>query len=158
MKNIEFAINMELEGIKFYTKHAELNKDNNLYSICNMLAEDEKRHAQMLIDSSKNNSFKLSGKEADPSKENVFSNMSKAELKGIGQLDFYRIALEKEQESIDLYADFSKEAVEPSEKTFFDYMINQEQHHYNILDNIVSLIQNSEEWVEAAEFGIRKEY
>lgn len=158
MRNIEFAINMELEGIKFYTKQAELNKDNSLYTICSMLADDEKRHAQMLIDSAKNNSFKLSGKEADPSKENVFSNISKQELKDIKQFDFYKLALEKEKESIDLYADFSKDAVEPSEKTFFDYMVNQEQHHYNILDNIVSMLQNSEEWVESAEFGVRKEY
>ena len=158
MKNIEFAINMELDGVKFYTKQAELNKSNNLYTVCEMLANDEKRHAQLLIDSAKNNSFKLSGKEADPNKENVFSNISQQELKDIAQFDFYRLALEKEKESIDLYADFSKGAVEASEKEFFDYMVNQEQHHYNILNDIVTMLQNSEEWVESAEFGVRKEY
>lgn len=158
MKNIEFAINMELDGVKFYTKQAELNKNNNLYTVCEMLANDEKRHAQLLIDSARNNSFKLSGKETDPNKENVFSNISQQELKDIAQFDFYKLALEKEKESIDLYEDFSKEAVEASEREFFDYMVNQEQHHYNILDNIVTMLQNSEEWVESAEFGVRKEY
>ena len=158
MRNLEFAINMECEGVKFYTKQAELNKDNNLYTICNMLADEEKSHAQMLVDSSKNNSFKLSDKEINPNKENVFSNISNEELKSIGQLDFYKIALGKEKESIDLYSDFSKEATESSEKGFFDYMVIQEQHHYNILNDIVSLLQNSEEWVESAEFGVRNDY
>ena len=78
-----------------------------------MLANDEKRHAQLLIDSAKNNSFKLSGKEADPTKENVFSSISQQELKDIAQFDFYKLALEKEKESIDLYADFSKDAATP---------------------------------------------
>jgi len=158
MKNLEFAINMELEGVKFYTKQAELNKDNNLYGICSMLADDEKRHAQMLIDSSRNNSFKLSAKETAPDIKNVFSNISEKELLDLGQLDFYKLALEKEKESIVLYEDFLEGATEPSEKEFFDYMVDQEQHHYNILDNIVVMLQHSEEWVEAAEFGVRKEY
>ncbi|NCB41659.1 MAG: rubrerythrin [Clostridia bacterium] len=158
MKNIEFAINMELEGVKFYTKQAELNKDNSLYGICSMLADEENHHAQMLIDSSKNNSFKLSPKETAPDKENVFRNISDKELQDLGQLDFYKLALEKEKESIILYKDFLDDATEPSERLFFEYMVDQEQHHYNILDNIVVMLQNSEEWVESAEFGVRKEY
>ena len=158
MKNLEFAINMELEGIRFYTKQAVINKDNGLYAVCTMLADDEARHAKMLIDSMRNDSFKLSEQKVDPSQKNVFSDISEKELKDIGQLDFYRIALGKEKESIELYAEFSENATEPSEKNFFDYMVNQEQHHYNILEELTVLLRHSEEWVEAAEFGVRKKY
>lgn len=158
MKNIEFAINMELEGIKFYTKQAMINKDNGLYTVCAILADDEARHAKMLIDSLRNDSFKLSEQTVAPNQKNVFSDMSEKEIRNIGQLDFYRIALEKEKESIDLYAEFSQNATEPSEKKFFDYMVIQEQHHYNILDELASLLRHSEEWVESAEFGTRKKY
>jgi len=30
MNSIEFAINMELDGVKYYTEQAEINKDNSL--------------------------------------------------------------------------------------------------------------------------------
>lgn len=158
MKNLEFAINMELDGIKFYTNQAMLNKNNGLYTVCMMLADDEASHAKMLLDSLKNDSFKLSEQKVDPNQKNVFTDISEKEIKDIGQLDFYRIALEKEKESIDLYAEFSQNATASSEKKFFDYMVNQEQHHYNILEELTSLLRIAEEWVEAAEFGVRKKY
>lgn len=158
MRNLEFAINMELEGIKFYTKQAVLNKDNGLYPVCTMLADDETRHAKMLIDSLRNDSFKLSDKKIDPDQKNVFDDIDEKQLKDLAQIDFYRIGLEKEKESIDLYAELSQNATEPTEKAFFDYMVIQEQHHYKILDELSALIRHSEEWVEAAEFGVRKDY
>lgn len=36
--------------------------------------------------------------------------------------------------------------------------MKQEEEHYEIIDQLVTLLSRSEEWVESAEFGLRKEY
>ncbi len=36
--------------------------------------------------------------------------------------------------------------------------IFKEKQHYEVLDEMVQLLQNAEQWVESAEFGIRKDY
>ena len=68
------------------------------------------------------------------------------------------MALGKEKQSIDLYTDFLSKASNDEEKTLFEYLIRQEKQHYEIFDELVTMLRNSEDWVENAEFGIRKEY
>ena len=85
MNNWKFAIDMELDGEKYYKEQAKINKDNSLNVVCPMLAEG-------------------------------------------------------------------------ADKELLEYLIKQEENHYEILDNMASLLIKPEEWVENAEFGIRKEY
>ncbi|HWQ41417.1 MAG TPA: rubrerythrin, partial [Desulfosporosinus sp.] len=40
----------------------------------------------------------------------------------------------------------------------FEYLIKQEEDHYTIIEQLVSLLSRPEEWVESAEFGVREEY
>ena len=54
MNSIEFAINMELDGVKYYTEQAEINKDNSLNTVFLLLAKDEGNHARILKISSMN--------------------------------------------------------------------------------------------------------
>ena len=72
--------------------------------------------------------------------------------------DFYKIASEKERESIDLYTKYLSNAEEDREKELFEYLISQEKQHFAVLEELVKLLGHAEEWVENAEFGIRKEY
>jgi len=37
-------------------------------------------------------------------------------------------------------------------------LIQQEQDHLAVLDDLVQAVRNVDSWVESAEFGIRKEY
>jgi rubrerythrin len=83
----------------------------------------------------------------------------KTEIKAIAnQLDVYRLALKKEEESINLYQRNLSEATDEDTKRLFEYLIKQEKDHYAVIDQLVLLITHSEEWVEAAEFGLREEY
>lgn len=45
---LEYAIQPELEREKYYGKLMEFNKNNSLYAVCLMLAEDKKRYARIL--------------------------------------------------------------------------------------------------------------
>ena len=59
MNDLQFAINMERDGEKFYREQAELNKDNALYEVCMMLAEDEKHHAILFKNKMNNLPYEL---------------------------------------------------------------------------------------------------
>ena len=161
MNNWKFAIDMELDGEKYYKEQANINKDNGLNVVCLMLAQDEKKHAQILTDKMNEKSFQLIESETLSKAKNIFKGMGdiKSEDKEIpSQLDFYRSATEKEKQSIDLYKEYLSKATENTEKELFQYLIKQEEKHYEVLDNIASLLIKPEEWVENAEFGIRKDY
>jgi len=161
MNSWKFAIDMELDGEKYYKEQANINKDNSLNVVCLMLAEDEKKHAQILTDKMDKKSFQLIDAQTLSKAKNIFDCIGdiKIEDKEIAsQLDFYRIATEKEKQSIDLYKGYLLKAVGSEEKELFEYLIKQEENHYEVLDNMASLLIKPEEWVENAEFGIRKEY
>ena len=68
------------------------------------------------------------------------------------------MALEKEQESLKFYQDLYANASKEHSKTVLQYLINQEDKHCMILDELVKLVSRPDEWVESAEFGLREDY
>ncbi|HVJ49954.1 ferritin family protein [Desulfitobacterium sp.] len=161
MAILEFAINMEHEGEKYYLEQAEINKDNGLDVVFRMLAKDEHKHAEVLQNKANNLAYKLDPNETLTEIKNVFKGIGdfKDKIKQIpNQLDAYRKALKTEKESIDLYQTSLAEATDDKSKELFEFLIKQEQDHYTALEELVSLLSKSEEWVEDAEFGLRKDY
>ena len=161
MNVLEFAIKMELEGEKYYTEQAEINKDNSLSTVFLMLAKDEKMHSEFLRNIA--NKLPCDLKQSDTLSEakSVFTNLG-ALKNGIkytpNQLDVYRLALEKEKESIALYRKYLSEATDDESKKLFEYLIIQEKDHYAIMDELVLIVSRPEEWVESAESGLREDY
>lgn len=161
MNLLEFAINMELDGEKYYAEQARLNKDNGLSKVFLLLAEDEKNHAHVL----KNRISEISdvpkpGQTLNLTK-NIFNDLKnyKEDIKVLpSQLDGYKHALEKEFKSIELYKNLLSEAEDEKEKLLLKTIIKEEENHFTILEDMVGLINNAEEWVEAAEFNIEKPY
>lgn len=161
MNTMEFAIKMEMDGEQYYRKQAELNKDNSLYPVCMMLAEDEAHHARILTSKNKHLNVELTDSATLESAKNIFDGIEdiKTDLKpNPSQLDFYRIASEMERQSIALYSDYLAKAQQPGEVALFEYLIGQEKQHFEILDNLATLLRHTEEWVESAEFGLRKDF
>jgi rubrerythrin len=161
MNSLEFAIQMELDGEKFYTEQAQINKNNNLNAICLMLAEDEKNHATILRNKQAEIKLELVDTETLSRAKSIFQGIGdfKSEVKAMpSQLDFYRMALDMEKKSIELYAEFLDNAADDKEKEMFEYLIGQEEGHYEIIDELVQMLRSTDEWVESAEFGIRKGY
>lgn len=161
MNVLEYAIKMELDGEKYYREQAQINKNNKLYTVCLMLAEDEKNHARILNQKLNEMVYELASIDTLAKAKNIFEDLGnlKMETKEVlSQLDFYSIAQEKEKQSINLYKDFLDKATNNQEKELFEYLIGQERQHYEVLEELVMLLRRAEEWVEAAEFGTRKEY
>ena len=161
MNVLEFALQMELDGEKYYTEQAKINKGNVLNTVFLMLAKDEQIHANFLQNIANKQSYELIQNETLSEAKNIFSDIEAIKL-GIkqipNQLGVYRLALDNEKASITLYRKYLEEATDEESKKLFEYLIKQEEIHYKIIDHLVLLISRPEEWVESAEFGLREEY
>ncbi|MBC3803479.1 rubrerythrin [Acetobacterium fimetarium] len=161
MNSLEFAIKMELDGVEYYKRQAEINKDNRLNTVFLLLAKDEARHAKILENEFKERDYELTDNDTLAEANNVFKGSRDFinEFKKIpNQLDAYRLALEKERQSIELYKKFLSEAMDDKLTVLFEYLVQQEKDHYKILEGLILLVERPEEWVESAEFGTREEY
>lgn len=161
MNALDFAIKMESDGEQYYKKQAEINRDNNLYSVCMMLANDETHHAQILTNLKERRPAEMPDSDTLQKAKNVFCGIGDIEmaLKPIpSQLDFYRIASEKEAQSIELYAELLSKSENRQDAEVFEYLIGQEKQHLEVLEDLADLLRHAEEWVESAEFGIRKDF
>ena len=159
MNTFEFALQMEIDGEKYYSEQAEKNSDNPMGRIFSILAKAEQKHAVLL--SSRNQDLQTSANINQSDNENVFHSLAdfKVDVSTIpNQLDVYRFALELEQKSIDLYTDLLSRADNDRDRSLLQFLIVQEQQHYTLFDELVTLVQRPEDWVEHAEFGRRPEY
>ncbi|MPM23630.1 hypothetical protein SDC9_70104 [bioreactor metagenome] len=160
MNTLDYAIEMESDGEKYYEEQAKLNENSSVKTVCLILARDEGIHAQILQNKMNKHEYKLIDTESYTKIKSIFKNAKnfKSEIRDTPtQLEFYRTALEKEKQSIDLYTDLLANAADIKESDLFKYLIEQETRHFSLLDEMVAMLRHAEEWVESAEFGLRKE-
>ncbi len=167
MNVLEFAINMENDGERYYREQAELNRDNGLFVVCSMLADDERNHAALLRSRYENRVFDLDEGSDVERVGNVFSGLVAVgfyEKELLGQLDFYKLAANRERESVVLYTELLDEAkvVKGNQGSrdvrLYEFLIGQEEEHLRVLEELVKHLTHAEDWVENAEFGNREEY
>ena len=155
------AIKMEMDGEQFYRKLAEMNKNNHLHGIFQMLADDEKDHAHVLKQKEKHEECTIQKSQTLQKAKSIFQSGEefKSDIREIPtQIDSYKLALEKEKASIDLYTNLKDKAQSTEEKDIYDFLIEQEKEHYNTIQNLIGFLTESKDWVESAEFGVREKY
>ena len=161
MNILEIAIEMEHDLEKYYYEQAEINKDNGLHVTFSLLAKEEENHVKILEKYQDKISFELKDEDMFEESRKVFGNLDnfKSEIKVLpNQLDSYRMALEKEKDSLVFYQKQKDDTKEPRLKEIFSYLVKQEDRHTEVLEQLIQMLTNPEEWVESAEFGVRKEY
>lgn len=161
MSIIELAISMEKDLEHFYLEQAELNKHNNLNIVFTLLAKEEENHRKILERNSDKLSLSLEDSDILSEVKPLFKDLQniRSEIKDIpNQLDVYRVALEKEEESLRFYKGFLNDSSNQQYKTVFSYLVKQEDKHCVILEELIKLLTRPEEWVESAEFGDREDY
>jgi len=159
MNSLELAIQLEMDSKKFYLEQAEKTEDRGLRSIFVTLAEEESIHARILKNKADNLSYELVDTYAEI--KNLFSKFGnyKSEIKQMPDaLDVYNLSLEIEDKSKELYEQMLEEATDERDIKIFKYLIEQEESHYKVIEQLIEMVRRPEEWVEAAEFGLRKEY
>lgn len=160
MNTLDYAIKMEYDGEKYYREQAEKNKENGLYIVCKLLAEEEKKHAHLLENRKNQIAYQLVDSEFLTNAKNVYTGLNGIEVEGTkfpGQLDFYRIVCDMEQKSIDLYQKFLSGAEKEADQELYKFLIDQEKQHLEAFEEMSRLLQNAQWWIESPEFGRRRE-
>ncbi len=161
MDILKVAIEMEREGEQFYLEQMELNDNYGIKAVCALLAKEEAKHKEIL-------EAKLGGKALELKDDDLMKGIKEIypgdeqfeiEIKAQPeQFDFYRMAMKKEQESIDYYKGLSGEDQEEDVEKMLLYLVDQEKKHFNLFDEMSQMLRRADEWVEAPEFGLRREY
>ncbi|MEG6586755.1 ferritin family protein [Dendrosporobacter sp. 1207_IL3150] len=161
MNIFEYALKMELDGEKFYKDLAEKAMCKDLKVVLEGLAEDERRHYK-IIQSAQSSNFNLSEEHRFlDTIQNVFANKQDFVLHNqealiklkYEQIDVYKGALLKEQESVELYKKLAGSLALPEEKAICEKLMQEEIKHTEILEDIIQMLNHVNDWVEAAEFN-----
>ncbi len=161
MNSLEFALQTEMDGIDFYTAKAEENKDNSLHKVFVFLAKDEQRHASLIRDLGAHKFGDLPDIEALASVKSLFNDadmLTDGIYTSSAQLSTYHLAREIEKKSIDLYNNELHQSDDPKVQEVFRFILKQEQQHYALFDELCVRVGRPDEWIEAAEFGVREDY
>ncbi len=161
MELLDLALSMEEDLKNFYHRQSEIHEGNSLRIVFQLLEREEEKHAEILRSYSDRLVLPQEDSDILSTVRSIFRDNDdfKSEIKdNPSQLDVYRMALQKEEESKKFYEDLGKKATEQQSKKVFEYLTRQEDTHCIILEELVKLVNRPEEWVESAEFGIREDY
>lgn len=162
MDVLALAIGFEEKLEAFYLEQATAHQNSGLAHVFQLLAREERKHAELL----RKHASKLAGLSIEnhdllSEVKQLFDDMNHihSSIKvNLEQLDVYRFAQQQETDSIEAYEKLLQEAAGDEEKEIFYYLIEEEKKHYSILEQIIEFVSRPEDWVEDAEFGLRKEY
>ena len=161
MELLSLALTMEEDLQNFYLKQAELHQGNSLQTVFELLAKEEEKHVEILMSFADKIDLPLKDSDIISEVRPIFKELAdfKSDIKLYAtQLDAYRMALDKEVESLNFYKNLHDKSQEEQTKQVFRYLIQQEDRHSIILEELVKLVTRPEEWVESAEFGLREDY
>jgi len=160
MDVLEFAMQMEQDGEKFYRSLALKSDNPGFRNIFTMMAEDEVKHYH-IFQQMKTGTPDMSGTQVLSQAKNIFRQMmenGKIFEANDSQLELYQEAREIEKKSRDFYREKAAEMASPEHRELFLQIAAEEEHHYFLLYNIIELVLRPQTWVENGEFVHLEEY
>lgn len=146
MNIYEFAMEMELDGKKYYEDLSKKTDKKGLRTIFDMLAEDELRHYDIIKNFNENKEIKIESNTLKNA-NNIFTQM----LQGTEdfsvnalELEVYKHAVNLEEESIEFYEKHREKAKSEVERSAFHKLILEEKKHKLILENILEFVGEPE--------------
>ncbi len=161
MNALQYAAEMESEGIQYYESQVQLFQGTNLERIFDILAEDERKHQTILQRFEQGTVTELPENSNLIQETNLFFGMEKFEDEiraNPPQVAVYEMALTIEEKSVRFYRDQMDKSSDDQERRVLSFLLSQEIIHVEILEELVTRIRRVDEWVESAEFGNREEY
>ncbi|MHC1786738.1 MAG: ferritin family protein [Christensenellales bacterium] len=155
------AILVQQEGQRYYADRARQTTHNAFSDVFAILAEDEKRHEMILQASRDHLPYQLEDNGTAVKVRELFAGLGdlKSEIPApLEQTDIYLAAFEMEKKSVALLDQLMASCADPDEKALYAFLIDQEEQHVEVMEGLYRHINRPNEWVEAAEFGLREEY
>ena len=161
MNIYEFAKEKEKYSENYYRDLSEKCQNKGLKSIFSMLADEELKHFNMVKEMEQKGRPSIAETPILSDAKKIFQKMKdEKDIAGCGesQIDLYSDARKFEEESRDLYNKKAEEVDDEFQKNLFKKMAGEEQKHYNLMENIIQLVQRPERWLENAEWHHLEEY
>ena len=158
MNAIEIAIKMETDAINFYKEASKKANHSVGKKMFLTIAEDEKRHLDMLNQILKGLDIKI--KDVSPMKniKTVFEEMKDEMMHKVeattDELEAFKIAMKMEKEGIEFYKKAASGAKTDKEKSLFERLIKEEQQHYDIFANTYFFLSDTGNWFMWEEHSI----
>jgi rubrerythrin len=150
MNILEMVVKMEKDSIKFYNEAAEKTKNPIGKKMFLMVADDEKRHLEMVSKIIKGMNIKP--KDVSPLKtmKSLFENMKsemihKIEV-SVDELEAFNVAMHMEQDGAEFYKNALGKAAKKKERALLERLVQEEQEHYQILSNTYVYLSNTQSW------------
>ena len=150
MNAVEIAIKMETDAIRFYKEAAGKTKHSVGRKMFLTIAEDEKRHLEMLSQIIKGLDIKI--KDVSPMKniKTIFESMKNDMMKRVeaaaDELEAFKIAMSMEKQGIEFYRKAMAGAKTEKERSLFKRLIKEEQEHYDIFSNTYFFLSDTGSW------------
>jgi rubrerythrin len=163
MNMLDQAVNIESEGMRFYTDLSEKTADRGIAGIFGFFAREEKRHCEIFEAWKKNvvapdiDDTGLLGK-ADQVFRTISVHFKTDGVPAINHGDAYKKALVLEEKSISFYNEISGRIDDEEQKTVLKLIIHQEHAHIKLINQLMEFQRHPGEWLENAEWNHREEY
>ena len=158
MDSLEMARKMETDSISFYTEAASKTKGSVGKKMFLTIAEDEKRHLEMVSQIIKG--LQVTQKDVSPMKniKTVFESLKGEMMKKVkatsDELEAFTIAMRMEKEGKELYRKMLSTSKTEKERSLLERLIKEEEQHYAIFANTHEFLANTGNWFMWDERGI----
>lgn len=156
---IRGAIQLEIDGQKFFNHAADVTENDNGKKMFMWLADEEVKHLEafgkLFSKILKGDDWKKYIRGDNGNTEAPLITKLKAGTKeGSGkiELDAIRIGMELEKNAIQFFQDASRKADDPVASRIFNQIAEEEKFHYDILQSQYDSVTNSGFWMGSADF------
>ncbi len=154
-----YAMQMEKDGELYYREIAAQTQNVGVRNILNMLAEAEVHHYQTFRHMKDHEALQVPDLSYLKNVKNVFAELRdrKRSITNGTQTALYQKAQKLEEKTRDFYREKAGE-VEQTQKEIFLKIADEEQRHFDILENLIQMISRPDTWLENPEWYHLEEY
>ncbi len=154
-----YAMQMEKDGENYYREIAAQTKNVGIKNILIMLADAEVQHYRTFQHMRNHEALRVPDLAYLSSIKNVFAELRerKRSITNGTQTALYQKAQKLEEKTRDFYREKAGE-VDQAQKEIFLKIADEEQKHYDILENLIIMLSRPDNWLENPEWYHLEEY
>ncbi len=154
-ERVEFALKTEQDGHEFYQMASKKLVHKLARAAFELLGKEELRHVELIEGLGR----QLGGEGEAPTIETITRKDLESGLKSIyenaqenpveNEMDpavAYEKAIELEKQTTSLYAGYARECDDDAAKRLFTVLLQEEEHHLNLLEDMHAYLTNPDEW------------
>ncbi|MBU0984475.1 MAG: ferritin family protein [candidate division Zixibacteria bacterium] len=160
MDIIKFAMQMEMDGKKFYEKAAEAAAEKEVKEILLYLAEEEVRHFNFFKTLKEGGDTAAAAKALEggalSNTKNVFVKLiEQGKDKSFGEdtRATWQEARVTEEKSVKVYADEAAKETDPQRKSLLNKIADEERNHVYLIDNMLLFMADPQSYSDSRGFS-----